>query len=186
VKLVRRVDAERWRERVEGVPEGDVPADLITGKGGALNTSGNTLSLWRFDDADTDWKLDAALVVTGKLPEAVSICWVDEDDVLAAALEVRPSEGRTYFAIHRDKHVDLINLGSRRLSDVARLIFEAIDKREQVHEFTRREVLEGFARAARDRRIQLANLPKELSSEIAPIVAEIAAAARASGDGDGG
>lgn len=181
MKLVRKVNAEHWRERAEGVPAGDVPADLVTGKSGELRTSGNTLSLWRFDGDPADWVVDAALVVSGKLPDSISICWIDEDAVQGAQIEVKPSEGKTFFALHREKHVDLINLGSRRLSDVARLIFEAIDQRGQVREFTKREVLEGFARAAREKRIQLANLPRELSSEIAPIVHEMAAAER--GDG---
>ncbi len=172
MKLVRKVDLARWQELATNVPEDDVSSDFVTApKRNELKTINNALSLWRFDPVDGEWQNEAALVLAGETPDSLSIAWIEEELVLSAGISVHPSPGVTVFKPLSDRHVDLVHLGSARLSTLARFLASAARTDGNFRAFTRDEVLQLFARAIHARRIKLPHLPQTIQSAVAPLVA---------------
>ncbi len=158
--LVRKVDLRRWTTPCAGIPDDEVPAGELTSKKSILQADNNELSFWRFDPKSPNWECDAALTVTGKTLEGVHIMWIAESDVIAAGLTPTPSAGDTQFPPCSGFHVDLVELGSLKLSTVARLMKGAVGA-GNTRSFTIEELIRLFQTASAERRVRVDSLYNE-------------------------
>jgi len=122
--LVRKVSRAKW-DPSPALEKGEISADAVTGD---LRTTGNTLSFWRCETA-SEAELEGVFLALAAVADDVAtmdIAWIEESEVIAAALPHTDTPGRTPVASMIDRHVDLERLSLRRLSVVAELLSSSI------------------------------------------------------------
>lgn len=158
--LVRKVNLLHWTMPHPGIPDEEVAAEALTYKKSILAAEKNALSFWRFDPSQEGWERDAALSVLTNVYEPVDLTWVEESAVRAAGIEITVERGKSFLADAADRHVDLVNLGSKKLSDLA-IMLKASIRANDCRSFTIEELVALLRVAGQARRVVIDSLPND-------------------------
>lgn len=158
--LVRKVNLLHWTMPHPGIPDEEVAAEALTAKKSILAAEKNALSFWRFNPSQQGWQQDAALSVLTNAYEAIDLTWVEESYVRAAGIEITEERGKSFLADAADRHVDLVNLGSRKLSDLA-IMLKASIRAENYCSFTIEELVTLLRTAGQSKRVLIDSLPND-------------------------
>ncbi len=103
----------------------------------------------------------AALSVLTNVYEPVDLTRVEESAVRAAGIEITVKRrGKSFLADAADRHVDLVNLGSKKLSDLA-IMLKASIRANDCRSFTIEELVALLRVAGQARRVVIDSLPND-------------------------
>lgn len=115
---LRKVKQGRWLDYPEWLDDNDSPADCLPD----LRTVDNALSVYRVDgpgDARSIERVTTALAANCERLENIDYVIVDASVVAEIGLTVHSSEGQTPDAEVNLRHVDIVNISSIRLGQLA-------------------------------------------------------------------
>ncbi len=169
--LVRKVEPAAWKATADGIHVTEVAADFVFTKNTSreIATERCTLSFWRFDPTTRGWEDEAALAIAGgwkTINDGLYIVVLEENIVRDAGIALRESAGETRVDDLRDHHVDAEALDIGRLNVMAKIIADTIRNAGRVVARSRGDLLTLLANAAEARRLQLAQLPKDLQAQV--------------------
>ena len=117
--VARKVDPSKWK-RLDGLSHGEVPADAITRD---FRTAYNKLSLWYCDGiSKTDASVQDVALALAAADEHIEKFWlafVPKNELEASSHVFEDSLGTTAAASLRNRHVNLVQLDSLRLAELA-------------------------------------------------------------------
>ena len=155
------IQRAKWQPPPE-LTAGEFPADAIV----TLRTTGNKLSFWVVNCTRDDWWCDVALALatTRQHLENLEVVWVEERDLQAASITIKPSLGETPVADIADKHVDLEGLDIKRFCELACAIGNGFGSR--FRKVTRRELKDLIKKAIAENRVSASALQPRVRDEV--------------------
>jgi hypothetical protein len=115
MQLLRKISVAKWKASLQVGPE-FLSADAITG---CLRTTGNTLSVWKFNTDEEAQKSLLALGSSLTRIETISYIILDVAELEKDALRLVDSEGQTAAVGSNQLHRDIVDLDHAGLEKVA-------------------------------------------------------------------
>ena len=161
--LARKVSLAKWLDRCDR-PSGLVTADAVTAD---LRTSGNTLSFWRCDNAETSSVEEIALVLAAEANriDKVDVALVLEKEIRDAGHKLcdTPKGSRVEELVH--KHVDVCELDFSSLMNIAVQVRRAASS-SRLKRVKRRRVRDLLLEAVVCEKLDLSQLEDDVRSEL--------------------
>ena len=161
--LARKISRAKWKPD-RNLAAGEIQADAVTAD---LRTTGNELSFWRCDTGGTKEIEDAILAIasSGEHVETIDVVWIPIEDLEAAGLTLKCSDGRTPVRRLRERHVDVEKLDLVRLGKIADRVVIAIG-RDRTYRLTKARVTKLLMAAIDRGDLEIADLEKKVQDEV--------------------
>ena len=160
--LARKIAPQKW---TPGPGEGEIPADAVTAD---LRTSDNDLSMWECSGHADPLTLEAvalALASGSDRVDKVQIVWISKEDLQTVGVTMEPTKGATPVESLSKRHVDLRGLDYVRLGSVAKLVAQAVAKK-QVHLFRQPQVIKLLADAVKQNALSAGQLKLKVREDV--------------------
>lgn len=159
--LVRKISQAKWQGRVAADQE-PLSADAVTCD---LRTQGNCLSVWEMSHAGEISEIALAVVSGHERLDSVDLVAMDEEEIVACGLGVRPTMGLTPVRDLQDRHRDIVSLTYADLGQLAEAVVNGI-RQDRVWRIRRTQVVALLVQAVREGRLQVQDLKKEALEEV--------------------
>ena len=126
--LIRKIEKAKWLQN--DIINGQIPsADAITN---CTKTSRNTLSTWEIDSVSNINNAVIALLCGQEHLDTIDIVYFEPEKISERGISIEATEGRTSFAIMKEKHRNLSQLDYEKLGTIAEIIIEEIKSNRDV------------------------------------------------------
>jgi hypothetical protein len=161
--VLRVVRRHRWDSpgKCDWLAEGDMPADPLAD---FANTSGNCLSVWLVDDEKKGLEcLLAALAANREKADKLDYVLFTQDDVEAASIESRQTDGGTPDEHVNERHRDLIRLSAAKVLALTERVWREHVELKRIDSSV---VVQLVAEGVRDGRILTSRLRPKLLDDV--------------------
>lgn len=162
-KFLRKIERNKWNCECIYCKD-EVSADAITI---SLRTSGNTLSLWKYETEEG--YQEALLAIIGALDHlvAIDVVVIEEKRLGQKQLELKQTNGLSAYTQYVRNHYDIIGLNYKTLGEVADLIVDYLKSEEEHSEckntrLTRAKVKEELEKGISEGKIDIAKLKENV------------------------
>lgn len=165
--LARKIGLAKWTSK-QGLTLDEVPADAVTGD---LRTSGNALSFWRSPGTSKEdlRSVVLALASASERLDKMDVAWIADSNIRQAGLDLKETEGHTPVLSLSKEHVDVVCLDLLRLGTVAHLFHAAVQE-ERCYRYTKKEILNLLADAAKRGLLALGDLSDKVRQEVRKVL----------------
>ncbi|AQQ72572.1 hypothetical protein SMSP2_02962 [Limihaloglobus sulfuriphilus] len=165
--LVRKINRAKWR-LTDKQTVADLRGDAVTS---CLRTSGDKLSVWKFDDDDCEKiKYESILaLMTGSskntIDDTIHVVFLNSKDLKEEGLELGEQKGDTYVKDLVDAHRNIENLNYFKLGKLAELILKQIDTKN-VHRINSSKIVNLLINAIEQKRLEFQDLNENLQAKL--------------------